>query len=71
MKTSVKDAKARLWQVRFQQFEADGRSVVEFCDSVGCSPNTFYYWKKKLGSPIDMMRGRSLDASSHRESSRS
>jgi len=40
--------KFRLWQDRFNQLLHSQLSVQEFCQSVGCSAPTFYYWKRKL-----------------------
>ncbi len=40
--------KVRLWQNRFKELQHSQLSVQEFCQSVGCSAATFYYWKRKL-----------------------
>jgi len=40
--------KVRLWQDRLKVLQQSQLSVQEFCQSVGCSAPTFYYWKQKL-----------------------
>jgi len=40
--------KVQLWQDRFKELRHSQLSVQQFCQSVGCSAPTFYYWKRKL-----------------------
>jgi hypothetical protein len=47
--TNIQD-KLQLWQERFQQFRQSQQTIQVFCDSLGCAPATFYYWKHKLAS---------------------
>lgn len=45
------DSQAQLWERRLRQFEASSMTVVQFCQSVGCSLPTFYNWRRKLQKP--------------------
>ncbi len=38
----------REWTERLEYFQRSQQTVGQFCNSVGCSVATFYYWKKKL-----------------------
>ena len=38
----------QIWQDRFQQFRENQQTIAQFCQSVGCSVATFYYWKRKV-----------------------
>lgn len=40
--------KLELWRERFVQFGQGKQTVQQFCESVRCSPATFYYWQRKL-----------------------
>lgn len=41
--------KAQLWAKRLRDFQNSSLTIVQFCNSVGCSVPTFYHWRKKLG----------------------
>jgi hypothetical protein len=41
-------SKLAIWSQRFDRFNNNQQTVEQFCDSVGCSVATFYYWKHKL-----------------------
>lgn len=43
-------AKADLWRSRLAQFHGSGQTVYEFCQQLGCSVSTFYYWKEKTAT---------------------
>lgn len=47
--TNIQD-KLQLWQERFQQFRQSQQTIQVFCDSLGCAPATFHYWKHKLAT---------------------
>jgi hypothetical protein len=38
----------QLWKERLEQFSQSGQSVQKYCDSAGCTPASFYYWKRKV-----------------------
>ncbi len=38
----------QLWMERLEQFCQLGQSVQKYCESAGCTPATFYYWKRKV-----------------------
>jgi len=38
---------ATMWR-RLERFEESGLSVVRFCDEEGCSPASFYQWRKRI-----------------------
>ena len=40
--------KPQLWTERFEQFQRSQQNVQQFCASLGCTPTTFHYWKRKL-----------------------
>jgi len=39
---------ATIWRRRLERIEESGLSVVRFCDEEGCSPASFYQWRKRL-----------------------
>jgi hypothetical protein len=47
--TNIQD-KLQFWQERFQQFRQSQQTIQAFCDSLGCAPATFHYWKHKLAT---------------------
>ena len=49
--------KVRLWQDRFEELQHCQLSVQQFCQSVGCSAPTFYYWKRKLARQAPRSKG--------------
>jgi hypothetical protein len=40
--------KRRVWAARFERYHASGLPVRGFCKQERISPNTFYYWAKRL-----------------------
>jgi transposase-like protein len=38
------------WREVLRRFDASGLSISEFCRREGCSPPTFYQWRKRLAS---------------------
>lgn len=42
------DSKAQLWAKRLRDFQNSSLTIVQFCNSVGCSVPTFYQWRRKL-----------------------
>ena len=40
--------KRRAWAARFARYQASGLPVTRFCKQERVSPNTFYYWAKRL-----------------------
>ena len=40
--------KRRIWVAMFAKHRASGISVARFCKQERVSPNTFYYWAKRL-----------------------
>jgi len=53
MARTTSSTKVRLWQERFKQLKNSQLSVQMFCQSVGCSAPTLYYWKRKLETLAD------------------
>lgn len=43
-----RSAAARLWADRMRRFEADDRTVTQFCLDEGVSQPSFYQWRRKL-----------------------
>jgi hypothetical protein len=41
---------AKIWAERIAQCERSNTSVAQFCQSIGCSPTSFYQWKRKLAA---------------------
>jgi hypothetical protein len=33
---------------RFKQFSQSSQSVQKYCEAAGCTPASFYYWKRKV-----------------------
>lgn len=48
-------AKLQLWKDRLEQFAASQQTIQEFCDAIGCSVATYYYWQRKLSSSTDSL----------------
>jgi hypothetical protein len=40
----------QLWSERFKQFSQGSQSVQKYCEAAGCTPASFYYWKRKVGT---------------------
>jgi hypothetical protein len=38
---------AQIWAERIAQCERSNAPVAQFCQSIGCSPTSFYQWKRK------------------------
>ena len=41
---------AQIWAERIAQCERSNAPVAQFCQSIGCSPTSFYQWKRKLAA---------------------
>jgi len=41
---------ARIWVERIAQSEQSNFPVVQFCQSIKCSPTSFTQWKRKLAA---------------------
>ncbi len=41
---------AQIWAERIAQCERSNTPVAQFCQSIGCSPTSFYQWKRKLAT---------------------
>lgn len=48
MSRSIKPTKLQLWRECFQKFRQRPQTIQAFCQSIGCAPATFHYWKHKL-----------------------
>lgn len=48
MPRAASGIKRQFWKDRLDQFSSSQRTIQQFCESVGCSVATFYYWKRKL-----------------------
>ena len=44
----ISDTKTQLWQRRLQDFSQSSQTVVQYCQSIGCTVQTFYQWRRKL-----------------------
>lgn len=42
--------KQRQWEQRFERYRSGGLTVARFCAKERVSPNTFYYWARRVGS---------------------
>ena len=42
--------KQRQWKERFRRYRSGGLTVERFCAEERVSPNTFYYWARRVGS---------------------
>jgi len=40
------------WRARLERFRRDGRSVAQFCAAEAVSKWSFYYWRRRLASPV-------------------
>ena len=62
MAHTTSPANVQLWRSRFKQFQNSKLSVERFCNSIGCSEATFYYWKRKLaGSLQELAESQGVD----------
>ena len=41
---------AKIWAERIAQCERSNAPVAQFCQSINCSPTSFYQWKRKLAA---------------------
>ena len=41
---------AQIWAERIAQCERSNAPVAQFCQSIGCSPTSYYQWKRKLAA---------------------
>jgi hypothetical protein len=41
---------AKIWAERIAQCERSNAPVAQFCQSINCSPTSFYQWKRKLAT---------------------
>ena len=41
---------AKIWAERIAQCERSNAPVAQFCQSIGCSPISYYQWKRKLAA---------------------
>jgi hypothetical protein len=41
---------AQIWAERIAQCERSKTPVAQFCQSINCSPTSFYQWKRKLAA---------------------
>lgn len=41
---------ARIWIERMAKGERFNAPVAQFCQSIGCSPTSYYQWKRKLAA---------------------
>ena len=41
---------AQIWAERIAQRERSNAPVAQFCQSIGCSPTSYYQWKRKLAA---------------------
>ena len=41
---------AQIWAERIAQCERSNAPVAQFCQSINCSPTSFYQWKRKLAA---------------------
>ncbi len=41
------------WAEVLRRFDESGQSVLDFCRAEAIAPQSFYYWKRKLSSPVD------------------
>ena len=49
--------KRQKWALRFERYRASGLAVRSFCKQERVSPNTFYYWAKRLRTAAAPSRG--------------
>ncbi|MFN0068743.1 MAG: IS66 family insertion sequence element accessory protein TnpA [Limisphaerales bacterium] len=48
-----REATRAAWADVLRRFNESGRSVLDFCRAEAIAPQSFYYWKRKLSSPVD------------------
>jgi hypothetical protein len=41
---------AKIWAERIAKCERSNAPVAQFCQSIGCSPTSYYQWKRKLAA---------------------
>lgn len=46
-----REATQKLWAERLARFAHAEQSVAAFCAQEGVSPNSFFYWKRRLAQP--------------------
>jgi hypothetical protein len=47
---------AKIWAERIAQCERSNTPVAQFCQSINCSPTSFYQWKRKLAAKASSNR---------------
>lgn len=62
-------AKVRLWQARFKQYRDSQLTIAQFCNFIGCSVATFYYWRQRLETVATNQIAPSLAPQSQKEPS--
>ena len=60
------EARMGLWRKRFQDFSSGAGTVEQFCNRLGVTPATFYYWRKKLVDAGELQAAPSRSASDKR-----
>jgi len=50
------EPKSLLWAKRLRQFDSSSLTVAQFCDSVGCSIQSFYQWRRKLATATPLSK---------------
>jgi hypothetical protein len=48
MPRTTSQQRNQIWRDRLQRFGRSQQSVQDFCNSEGCTPRTFYYWRQKI-----------------------
>jgi hypothetical protein len=46
---------AQIWAERIAQCERSNTPVAQFCQSINCSPTSFYQWKRKLAAKLQII----------------
>lgn len=64
------ETRLELWRKRFREFSSESFTVDQFCNQVGVTAASFYYWRKKLAD-FDEGRPSSLRSESGRPNSAS
>ena len=55
-------SKQHLWAKRLAEFDKSGRSVAQFCHSIGCSVASFYQWRRKFNATTPPVENRKSDS---------
>jgi len=55
MPRAADGSKLQFWKDRLDQFSSSQRTIQQFCESVGCSVATFYYWKRKVAENASLI----------------